>query len=77
MTRLSACNKAGFTDEYVYRDTDSAAGFDLYQDYRKNPVPPGSYYMAVWVDDLDMEEKSNELNNSSYSSDGQPEIVIP
>jgi hypothetical protein len=63
--------------EYIYRNDDSAAVFNLYQDYRKNPVPSGSYYMGIWVDDLDMEEESNELNNSSYSSGGQPEIVIP
>ncbi|MCA1794525.1 MAG: C39 family peptidase [Desulfobacteraceae bacterium] len=53
--------------EYVYRDAYSAVRFNLYQDYRKEPVPPGFYYMAIWVDDLNMEEESNELNNGSYN----------
>ena len=59
-------------NEYVFRDDYSAASFNLYQDYRKNPVPPGIYYMAIWVDDLNMEEESNELNNGSYSWGGIP-----
>ncbi len=58
--------------EYVYREDYSAARFNLYQDYRKNPVPAGIYYMAVWVDDLNIEEESNELNNGSYSWGGVP-----
>jgi C1A family cysteine protease len=58
--------------EYVYREDYSAARFNLYQDYRKNPVPAGIYYMAVSVDDLNIEEESNELNNGSYSWGGVP-----
>jgi hypothetical protein len=53
--------------EYVYRDDYSAAGFNLYQDYMKQPVPPGIYFMALWVDDANYEEESNELNNGSYN----------
>ncbi|HKK99918.1 MAG TPA: C1 family peptidase [Desulfotignum sp.] len=59
-------------NEYVYRDDFSAVRFNLYQDYRKNPVPAGVYFMAIWVDDLNMEEESNELNNGSYSWGGVP-----
>jgi hypothetical protein len=51
----------------VYRDDYSAAGFNLYQDYMKQPVPPGVYFMALWVDDANYEEESNELNNGSYN----------
>ncbi len=58
--------------EYVYRDDYSAARFNLYQDYTKTPVPPGIYNMALWVDDLNMEEESNELNNGSYNWGGVP-----
>jgi hypothetical protein len=53
--------------EYVYRDDYSAARFNLYQDYMKNPVPPGVYYMGLWVDNANLEEESNELNNGSYN----------
>lgn len=53
--------------EYVYRDEYSAGSFNLYQDYMKNPVPPGIYYMALWVDDANYEDESSELNNGSYN----------
>ncbi|SLM31770.1 exported hypothetical protein [Desulfamplus magnetovallimortis] len=52
---------------YIYRDYTNPAYFDLYYSYGGNPVPTGTYYMALWVDDLDMESESNELNNGSYS----------
>ena len=51
----------------VYRDQYSPAYFNLYQDYYGNPIPAGTYFMALWVDDLNDVEESNELNNSSYS----------
>jgi hypothetical protein len=53
--------------EYVYRDGYSAARFNLYQNYMKQPVSPGIYFMALWVDDVNFEDESNELNNGSYS----------
>lgn len=53
--------------EYVYRDESSAATFNLYVDYMGFSVPSGTYYMALWVDDLNAENESNELNNGSYS----------
>ena len=56
--------------EYLYRDGSSTAPakfFSLYTDYDGQPVPPGVYYMGLWVDDLNVVEESNELNNGSYS----------
>jgi len=32
-------------------------------------VPPGYYYMAVWIDDLNMVSESNERNNISWGWD--------
>jgi hypothetical protein len=52
---------------YIYRDDYSAAHFNLYYDHSHTPVPSGTYYMALWVDDLNAEAESNELNNGSYS----------
>ena len=51
----------------VYRDETVPAYFYLYSDFDGYPVPSGIYYMALWVDDLDAEAESNELNNGSYS----------
>jgi hypothetical protein len=53
--------------ESVYRDTRFPAPFNLYQDAFGSPVPSGTYFMALWVDDLDSVSESNELNNGSYS----------
>ena len=56
--------------EYIYRDGSynaPSASFNLYYDYFGYRVPSGTYYMALWVDDLDAEAESNELNNGSYS----------
>lgn len=53
--------------EYVYRDEYSAARFNLFQDYVKQPVAPGIYYMALWVDGQNYEDESNELNNGSFN----------
>ncbi len=50
----------------VYRDENNPASFYLYKDKLfGRPVPDGIYYMALWVDDLNEVEESNELNNSS------------
>ena len=49
----------------VYRDDSNPAYFNLYQDAFGDSVPSGVYYMAVWVDDLEAVEESNELNNYS------------
>ncbi len=51
----------------LYRDDSSAEFFDLYLDHFGNYVPTGTYYMALWVDDLNAVDESNELNNGSYS----------
>ena len=52
--------------EIIYRDSSNTASFNLYWDYFGRAVPSGIYYMALWVDDLDQENESNELNNGSY-----------
>jgi len=52
---------------YIYRDLNSPAYFNLYQDYYGDTIPSGIYNMALWVDDLNQEEESNEINNISYS----------
>ncbi len=54
-------------NDYIYRNDNSAARFNLYYSYSHTPVPSGTYYMALWVDDENIEVESNELNNGSYS----------
>jgi hypothetical protein len=52
----------------VYRRAgQNPAHFNLYESYDNGYVPSGTYYMALWVDDTDAENESNELNNGSYS----------
>ncbi len=56
-------------EESVYRDTQSAATFQVYQDVSGDPIPEGIYYMALWVDDLNREQESNEYNNYSLGAE--------
>ncbi|GAB4267026.1 MAG: hypothetical protein Kow0065_17700 [Methylomicrobium sp.] len=51
--------------QYVYRDAASAAYFNLYFSQSGNVIPSGTYYMSLWVDDLEKEPESNEINNIS------------
>ncbi len=51
----------------LYRNDSNPAYFNLYQDYYGISVPSGIYFMALWVDDLNSVDESNELNNLSYS----------
>ncbi len=60
------------TNDYTYRDDASAARFNLYQDVFGNPVPPGIYFISLWVDTFNSEYESNELNNGSYNWGGIP-----
>ncbi|MBF0302567.1 MAG: hypothetical protein HQK73_05965 [Desulfamplus sp.] len=54
--------------KFIYRIAgENPAYFNLYEDFDGYPVPSGTYYMALWVDDMDSEAESNELNNGSYS----------
>ncbi len=54
--------------QFIYRRAgQNPAYFNLYQSYDGYAVPSGIYYMALWVDDMDAEAESNELNNGSYS----------
>lgn len=46
--------------ESVYRDWQSPLGFET------NDIPPGTYLMALWIDDLDKVVESNERNNQSW-----------
>ena len=52
----------------VYRDSLNPAGYSMLIDAFGNPVPLGTYFMALWVDDLQIETESNELNNTSLGS---------
>ncbi|MCP4119513.1 MAG: hypothetical protein GY737_29765 [Desulfobacteraceae bacterium] len=51
----------------ISRNSLNSAYFNLYMDHDGYNVPSGVYYMALWVDDLNSVDESNELNNSSYS----------
>jgi len=50
-------------------DVDSSCyppgSFNLYADAFDNPILPDTYFMAVFVDDLEKVDESNELNNAS------------
>ncbi len=55
---------AGFSlapGQTVFRNTANAAYFNF------SGVPAGTYYMALWVDDLNQVTESDELNNVSWS----------
>lgn len=54
--------------EIVFRDETSAAPFNLLRSQLGNDVPAGEYFIGAWVDDLDQEEESNEINNSSFDN---------
>ena len=56
-------------ESYVYRDESSPASFNIRRDIFGESVPAGTYYMALWVDDLGNVEESNELNNYSLGGD--------
>jgi len=51
-----------------YRDSATAVEFNIYYDHWGDPVPNGSYYMSLWVDDLNHEQESNEINNYSVGN---------
>jgi hypothetical protein len=51
----------------IFRNESSPAYFNIYTDQFGNPVPDGTYYMSLWVDDLNNVDESNELNNVSTS----------
>ena len=52
----------------LYRDERNSAPFSLLRDQFENPVPAGTYYISLWVDDLDKERESNEINNLSVGN---------
>jgi len=54
---------------FVSRDETNQAFFNLYQDAFGNTIPSGTYYMALWVDDLNREKESDESNNYSLGGD--------
>ncbi|MBK1649729.1 C1 family peptidase [Rhabdochromatium marinum] len=49
----------------VWRDESNPGHFNLFVSQQGNSVSPGTYYMAVWADDLNEVEESNERNNIS------------
>jgi hypothetical protein len=54
---------------FVSRDETNQAVFNLYQDTVGDTIPSGTYYMALWVDDLNKEKESDESNNYSLGGD--------
>ena len=52
----------------LYRDESNSAPFNLLRDQFGNLVPAGTYYMSLWVDDLDEERENNEVNNLSVGN---------
>ncbi|MET0049533.1 MAG: C1 family peptidase, partial [Candidatus Thiodiazotropha sp.] len=52
----------------IYRDEYSAASFNLFYDFNGEPIPSGTYYMSLWVDDQEEEQESNEINNLSIGN---------
>ncbi len=68
---------------YVFRDASNAAPFNLRHSPYRGRVPPGIYYMTLWVDEFDVVDESNELNNRSMSNNfvvissgrGDPELL--
>lgn len=57
-----------YPEEGIWRNQNNQAPFNLFQDYFGNPVPSGTYYMSLWVDDLKQERESNEINNLSVGN---------
>ena len=54
---------------FTYRDETNQAFFNLHQDAFGNTIPNGTYYMALWLDDADREQESDESNNYSLGGD--------
>ena len=54
--------------EILYRDDGNQAAFNLFYDQFGDPIPSGDYYISLWVDDLDQEAESNEVNNLSVGN---------
>ena len=50
------------------RQGNSSGKFNLYKDINGRTLPPGTYYMAAWVDSLRIVKESNEANNVSLGS---------
>ena len=57
-----------YPEERVWRNENNPATFNLLRDYFGNPVPAGTYYLSLWVDDLNQEQESNEVNNLSVGN---------
>ncbi len=49
----------------LYRDSGNPAYFNIFRSQFGNNVRSGTYYMSLWVDDLDQVRESNEWNNVS------------
>ncbi len=58
----------------VFRNQFNPANFSILRDQFGGNVPIGTYFMALWVDDLNQIDESNEYNNYSLSA-GTTSIV--
>lgn len=61
-------NRILYPEQRLYRDENNQAHFNLLQDQFGDPVPAGTYYISLWVDDLGVEQESNEINNLSVGN---------
>tara|TARA_B110000238_G_scaffold139109_1_gene150013 strand:- start:820 stop:3033 length:2214 start_codon:yes stop_codon:yes gene_type:complete len=52
----------------VFRDQSNPAVFSILKDQFGTAVPAGTYFMGLWVDDLNLVDESNENNNSSLGA---------
>ena len=52
----------------LYRNANNQATFNLLYDQFGDAIPSGTYYISLWVDDLDQERESNEVNNLSVGN---------
>jgi uncharacterized repeat protein (TIGR01451 family) len=55
-------------DDSVYRDKRSPGHFNLYHDVNGSYIPPGYFYMALWVDAENRIAEADNDNNASFSS---------
>lgn len=53
----------------IIRDSGNPAYFNINNDQFGENIPAGTYFMGLWVDDLEQVDESNELNNYSLGAE--------
>ena len=59
--------------QVIYRDRSNPASFNLFRSQFGARIASGTYYMSLWVDDLEQIDESNEWNNLSL---GRNRVLI-